>query len=273
MRFAFGLVCAFLCTGCSGGLAPAYVPIESGFINADAKALYDRLNSMPPGPRLMEGMMIANVRCDQFFEDLDRYETIADFASNRLTNISTALPALLEAGGVSPQAIANTIAAIGFADGWLEDKKTLFLLTEFKSELYNNWQQSRQFAYANNVQIANYIEGLGSSTGDPHLDRALRHSDMAESIANSALYEYSRLCLKSQLKKYIRDHAQNPIVVTAPPNGNGSGGQNSGGAPSDVVTNDELIDDGQARRNYRVVRQRTQGRVAPAAVLPPIYGR
>lgn len=259
----------------SCGMDPKFLPLQHSLPEmggTDARKIYDRLKALTPGARLIEGMTIANIRCDQFFEDLDEHDTYAQFASGRLANLTAALPGVLNGSGVSKLAVANTLAAIGFADSWLKDKKTLFLLTEFKSEVYNNWQQSRDLHFRKNLRVALFLNGKVQSTGNDKIDRLLQNDELAESIVNTALYEYARLCLRSQLKKYIYDHVRKPITTSLPGNGRDTETtittEPGGTLPADPPDQEgPIFNDGRSerrapartRRSTRVIRKRDSG--------------
>jgi hypothetical protein len=292
-RFLWATVVLGL-AGCSGSLGPKFVPLEyesSEIANATADQIHRRLSRLEPGPRLIDGMTIANIRCDQFFEKLDEYQTNANFAINRLTDLSIVLPGILGNSGVSQKVVANTLASIGFASNLIRDKKTLFLLSEFKSDVYNNWQQSRDLHFRKNLKIALFLNNQTSSTGDRQVDQLLKNEAMAESLVNTALYEYARLCLRSQLKKYIYDHVKKPITVKKPgtenqtevvttttttTGGGGGRGVDDGGAIIDDGTRSSRRHRSGSRSQRRVIRRTTTRRRSddPKDFIwtQPIYG-
>jgi|GEM_PF-4906651 len=145
-----------------------------------------------------EVIQITNYRCDLFFEALDRARGDADFALARVSAVSTGLPPILRAAGVSATGIANVAAALGFVTGTINDAKQFYLLADFKPEIYKKWQVFRA------VQQS----AIESSIHE--------HTSIAE--AKLRVYEYVRMCLPSQLKQWVYESANSTkgVLVSAP---------------------------------------------------------
>jgi hypothetical protein len=147
-----------------------------------------------------EVIQITNYRCDLFFESLDRLRGDSDFALARIAAVSTGLPPILQAAHSSATAIANVSAALGFATGVVNDYKQYYLLADFKPEIYKKWQTFRA------VQQAAIEGSISVNTSIPE--------------AKLRLYEYVRMCLPSQLKRWIYESASSssttPRLLSAP---------------------------------------------------------
>lgn len=193
IKLAAALSACLLLSACGASLSGDYRPVL--LHENDVEDLRRRLTSLPPKDMLLEGVTISNARCDQFFESIDNRRDNADFALGRLAALSTGLPQALEAASVSSQAVANVAAALGFATGWIKDSKELYLFVEFKPAIYSKWQRARDQAK------------------DQILKLVTSGRDIPYSYAKDQLYEYTRLCMRHQLKAWLFEAANSGRLV------------------------------------------------------------
>lgn len=188
MRIFLAAVFATLLAACSNLTDLHYTPVPLQDEN-DTKRLALQFKAAADIDKIdfaYAVILTTNKRCDDFFESLDRIRSDSNFAVSRLSAISTALPPLLKAAGVSAGGLANVAAALGFATGTINDFQQYYLLAEFKPQLYKKWSVFRK------AQEAAVISTLKANSVTPYETKA-------------HLYEYVRMCLPSQLKQWIVD--------------------------------------------------------------------
>jgi len=199
----------FGCTACS--VTPfAYKPIifndESGFVR-ETKELRKEFADLGANDRLYRGMTISDARCNRFFDDLELLRTNARFGNRRVNALETGLPALLEAAEASSLSVSVVSAALGFVSGSLADYDELYLLSQFSNSVFVRWQQAKDDA---SIRIEQLIESHSPA-------------EVPNEKANRALYQYSSLCLYSQLTSWINQAAGAGTLIATDGSAAGSG--------------------------------------------------
>ena len=138
------LILGLSLSGCGLSATPSYRPVT--LYDDDVAALRERLLSLSPAEMLREGITESNIRCDDFFDKLDKLRAKADFRIGRLASLSTGVTPILELTEAASDKVAIVAAALGFATDWVKDRKEIFLLAELKPQAYTKWQEARAIA-------------------------------------------------------------------------------------------------------------------------------
>ena len=196
MRALLVVACLSASLAACEGVYPEYTPIIQEEILANRDQLAGELARRDPSSRIMFGMMVAKVRCDEFWQELERYRTGTDIAVANLNYIAKTISPVLQSGVLGPineTTVANTIWAIGLVGEFAKNQNELaFLgLDKYRTALREKWDQKQRDYYGRNKAYAEEIyQTYGATENWP------RH---VADEANFRVYEYARLCTRPEL--------------------------------------------------------------------------
>jgi hypothetical protein len=197
-RFIIPLFLVFSLCGCTT-LYPEYTPEFQEEIVANRDRLIEELAQRDPPSRLMFGMMVAKVRCDAFWQDLEKYRTTGDILLANLQHLTSTIAPVLQAGpggGVNERTVATTIWAIGVASEFVSNQNDLAFLAidKYRSALREKWDSKQRIYYSENKAYAEQIQAGAQRFGRDYIWPRL----IADEV-NFRIYEYARLCTRPEL--------------------------------------------------------------------------